>query len=108
MRVVLSLGYGAACAPARWFGSRSSTSTAPRDHPDRAGQRPQGPERHAVARVLELLREWWKARTKGKDAGVAPEERWLFPGFKPGRPMTTRQLTRRFHETAERPASGRR
>jgi integrase/recombinase XerD len=32
---------------------------------------------------------------------VPPEERWLFPGRKPGQPMTTRQLNRLFHETAD-------
>ena len=51
--------------------------------------------------VLALLRQWWTARTTRYDAGVAPEERWLFPGRKPGRPMTTRQLNRLFHETAD-------
>lgn len=51
--------------------------------------------------ALALLRQWWTARTTRYDAGVAPEERWLFPGRKPGRPMTTRQLNRLFHETAD-------
>jgi site-specific recombinase XerD len=51
--------------------------------------------------MLGLLREWWKARPTRWDAGVAPEERWLFPGRKPGKPMTTRQLSRLFHETAD-------
>jgi site-specific recombinase XerD len=32
---------------------------------------------------------------------VLPEQRWLFPGRKPGRPLTTRQLNRLFHETAD-------
>jgi site-specific recombinase XerD len=35
------------------------------------------------------------------DAGVPQEQRWLFPGRKPGKPMTTRQLNRLFHETAD-------
>jgi hypothetical protein len=26
------------------------------------------------------------------------QERWLFPGRRPGKPMTTRQLNRLFHE----------
>ena len=51
--------------------------------------------------TLGLLREWWKARPTRWDAGVAPEERLLFPGRKPGKPMTTRQLNRLFHEAAE-------
>jgi integrase/recombinase XerD len=32
---------------------------------------------------------------------VPLEQRWLFPGRKPGKPMTTRQLSRLFHETAD-------
>jgi integrase/recombinase XerD len=35
------------------------------------------------------------------DAGVPQEQRWLFPGRKPGKSMTTRQLNRLFHETAD-------
>ena len=34
-------------------------------------------------------------------ASVPPEQRWLFPGRNPGQPMTTRQLNRLFHETAD-------
>ena len=30
--------------------------------------------------ILDLLRQWWKARPTRRDAGVAPEQRWLFPG----------------------------
>src|SRR5438552_7260557 len=30
--------------------------------------------------MLDLLRQWWKARPARWDAGVPPEERWLFPG----------------------------
>lgn len=51
--------------------------------------------------MLALLREWWKARPTRWDAGVPPEERLLFPGRRPGKPMTTRQLSRLFHETAD-------
>jgi integrase/recombinase XerD len=51
--------------------------------------------------TLGLLREWWKARPTRCDAGVAPQERLLFPGRKPGKPMTTRQLSRLFHEAAD-------
>src|SRR6202165_2818101 len=52
------------------------------------------------AETLDLLREWWKVR-RGFDAHTTPlQERWLFPGRKPGRPMTTRQLNRLFHEAA--------
>ena len=51
--------------------------------------------------TLGLLREWWKARPSRYDAGVPSEERWLFPGRRPGKPMTTRQLSRLFHEAAD-------
>jgi integrase/recombinase XerD len=50
--------------------------------------------------MIDLLRQWWKAR-RGFDAHTTPlQERWLFPGRKPGMPMTTRQLNRLFHEAA--------
>ena len=51
--------------------------------------------------MLGLLRQWWKVRPTHHDAGVSVEQRWLFPGRTPGRPMTTRQLSRLFHETAD-------
>ena len=51
--------------------------------------------------MLTLLRQWWKVRPTRWDASVPPQERWLFPGRKPGQPMTTRQLNRLFHETAD-------
>jgi len=46
------------------------------------------------------LSQWWKARPPYYDAGVPPEERWLFPGCRRGKPMSTRQLNRLFHEAA--------
>ena len=52
------------------------------------------------ADVLGLLRDWWRERPTRHDAGVAKERRWLFPGYKPGRPLTTRQFIRLFHATA--------
>jgi len=51
--------------------------------------------------VLALLRQWWKARPRWYDIGVPPEERWLFPGLRRGKPMTTRQFNRLFHQTAD-------
>ena len=53
------------------------------------------------AEMLDLLRQWWKARPSRGDAGTPVEERWLFPGKNRGKPMTTRQLNRLFHEAAE-------
>src|SRR5271169_788379 len=49
--------------------------------------------------TLDLLRQWWKVR-RGFDATTPLQERWLFPGRKPGTPMTPRQLRRLFHEAA--------
>src|SRR5215471_9507238 len=59
-------------------------------------------DRHVMlpAQVLDLLRQWWKARPTAYDAGVAPEQRWLFPGRK-YRPLTTRQFGRLFKEAAK-------
>jgi integrase/recombinase XerD len=51
--------------------------------------------------LLDLLRQWWKARPSRHDAGTPREERWLFPGNRRGKPMTTRQLNRLFHQAAE-------
>jgi site-specific recombinase XerD len=51
--------------------------------------------------ILDLLRHWWRARPPRDNAGTPVEERWLFPGRARGQPMTTRQLNRLFHETAE-------
>jgi integrase/recombinase XerD len=51
--------------------------------------------------MIDLLRQWWKVR-RGFDAHTTPvQERWLFPGRKPGLPMSTRQLNRLFHEAAD-------
>jgi site-specific recombinase XerD len=51
--------------------------------------------------ALDLLRRWWKVRPSRYDAGTAMAERWLFPGNRHGQPMTTRQLSRLFHQAAE-------
>ena len=52
--------------------------------------------------TLDLLRQWWKVRPPRYDAGLPVQERWLFPSRKTaGRPMTTRQLSRLFHEAAD-------
>jgi hypothetical protein len=51
--------------------------------------------------MLDLLRQWWKARPSRHDAGIPLQERWLFPSRKSaGRPITTRHLNRLFHEAA--------
>src|SRR5271170_3146014 len=49
------------------------------------------PER-LPAEVLELLRQWWKARPNTSNNGGAPEHHWLFPGRSQHQPTTTRQF----------------
>src|SRR6187399_23089 len=51
--------------------------------------------------TFDLLRQWWKTRPRSFDSTTPIEERWLFPGQRPGKPMTTRQLNRLFHEAAD-------
>jgi site-specific recombinase XerD len=51
--------------------------------------------------TLDLLRQWWTARPSRSEAGTPVAERWLFPGSKLGKPMSTRQLNRLFHEAAD-------
>jgi len=61
-------------------------------------------DRHVMlpAEVLDLLRQWWKVRPSGHDTGVAPEQRWLFPGRRDlGLPLTPRQFGRLFKEAAK-------
>jgi site-specific recombinase XerD len=58
-------------------------------------------DRHVMLsdELLALLRQWWRERPTRHDAGVAPQERWLFPGRIAGRHTTTRQFSRLFEET---------
>src|SRR5438309_5922140 len=52
--------------------------------------------------MLDLLRQWWKARPSHYDEGMPVQERWLFPSRKiAGKPITTRQLNRLFHTVAD-------
>ena len=51
--------------------------------------------------TLDLLRQWWKVRPTRHDAHTPLQERWLFPGRTAGKPLTTRQLSRLFHEAAD-------
>jgi integrase/recombinase XerD len=53
------------------------------------------------AEILDLLRQWWKARPTTRDAGLAREHRWLFPGRIDGLPTTARQFGRLFKEAAK-------
>jgi site-specific recombinase XerD len=58
-------------------------------------------DRHVMlpAEVLELLRQWWKARPTASKSGIASEHQWLFPGRR-NQPLTTRQFGRLFKEAA--------
>ena len=60
-------------------------------------------DRHVMLppEVLKLLRQWWKVRPIAYDAGVAVEQRWLFPGHRDHQPLTTRQFNRLFKEAAK-------
>src|SRR5215510_11346178 len=62
-----------------------------------------GKDRHVMLpdEVVDLLRQWWKARPTAYDVGIAPEQRWLFPGRK-YRPLTTRQFGRLFKKPRKR------
>ena len=50
------------------------------------------------ADVLALLEAWWLERPTWHDAGVAPQQLWIFPGRGIERPITPRQYTRLFQE----------
>lgn len=51
--------------------------------------------------TLALLREWWTVRPKRSDDGVPVQERLLFPGRKPGAPLSTHQLNNIFQKVAD-------
>jgi integrase/recombinase XerD len=102
VRTLLSLGYGC--------GLRASEVVRLKvKHIDRAQQiirveQSKGRKDRNVMlspEMLDRLRQWWTARPTRHDGTTPLQERWLFPGRKPGMPMTTRQLNRLFHETAD-------
>src|SRR5271155_1724631 len=102
VRVLLSLGYGC--------GLRAGEVVRLKvKHIDRAQniirvEQSKGRKDRNVmlsAEMLDLLRQWWKGRPSRHDAGTPMEERWLFPGAKRGKTMSTRQLNRLFHEAAD-------
>ena len=94
-RVLLSLSYGC--------GLRAGEVVRLKvKHIDRIEQSKGRKDRNVMLspQTLALLRQWWKAR-RGYDATTPVQERWLFPGRRPGKPMTTRQLSRLFHAATE-------
>jgi len=52
------------------------------------------------ADILGQLRDWWKDRPTGQDAGVPGPERVLFPGYR-GRHLSARQISRLFKQAAK-------
>jgi integrase/recombinase XerD len=60
-------------------------------------------DRHVMlpAEVHMLLREWWCERPVCNDMGIPSDERWIFPGRGEHEHLTTRQLSRLFHEAAD-------
>jgi integrase/recombinase XerD len=85
-RVLLSLGYGC--------GLRASEIVRLKvKHIDRAQkiiriEQSKGRKDRIVMlpdEMLDLLRQWWKARPSGHDAAIPVQERWLFPSRKTAR-----------------------
>ena len=48
--------------------------------------------------VLAALYAWWRQRPRRHDVGLAPSERWIFPGRDKRTSITPRQYTRLFQE----------
>src|SRR5882672_3795211 len=102
VRVLLSLGYGCGLRAGEVVRLKASDIDSAQSI-IRIEQSKGRKDRNVMLSpaVLGLLRQWWKVRPTRYDAGVPVEQRWLFPGRAPGRPMTTRQLNRLFHQTAD-------
>src|SRR5271165_6713215 len=102
-RVLLSLGYG--CGLRAGEVVRLKVKDIDRaQNIIRVEQSKGRKDRHVMLspEMLALLRQWWKVRPSRYDAGISLQERWLFPSRKTaGKPITTRQLSRLFHEAAE-------
>src|SRR6516225_1414183 len=92
----------AGCGPARWCGLRAGNIDS-EQMIIRIVQSKGRKDRHVMLppEVLKLLRQWWKARSTGHDAGVTPQQRLLFPGRSQHQPLTTRQFSRLFKEAAK-------
>jgi site-specific recombinase XerD len=101
VRVMLSLAYGCGLRAGEVIRLRAGDIDSAQNI-IRIVQSKGRKDRHVMLPpcVLVLSRQWWLERPTGQDAGMAPRDRWLFPGRVPGRPITTRQLGRLFHEAA--------
>jgi integrase/recombinase XerD len=101
-RIMLSLGYGCGLRAGEVVRLKvKHIDTAQRII--RVEQGKGRKDRHVMLSrdTLALLRQWWKVRPSRYDAGTPLEERFLFPGRKPGEPMSTRHLNRLFHSAAD-------
>ena len=101
-RVMLTLAYG--CGLRAGEVVRLKTGDIDREQKIiRVVQAKGRKDRHVMlpADAHALLRQWWMERTKKYDLGVSAQERWLFPGRRTSLHITTRQLSRLFHESAE-------
>jgi site-specific recombinase XerD len=101
-RVLLSLGYG--CGLRAGEVVRLKVKDIDRAQNIIRVEKSKGrKDRHVMLspKMLALLRQWWKVRPSRYDAGIPMQERWLFPGIRAGKPMTTRQLNRLFHEAVD-------
>ena len=99
LRLMLALGYGCGLRAGEVVRLRAGDIDSAQGI-IRVVQSKGRKDRHVMLpdEVLELMRQWWKERPRRFDAGVLPQERLVFPGRKAGKPLTTRQLNRLFHE----------
>jgi len=102
VRVMLSLAYGCGLRAGEVIRLRTGDIDSTQNI-IRIVQSKGRKDRHVMLPpcVLALSRQWWRVRPTDQDAGMAPQDRWLFPGRVPGKPIATRQLNRLFHEAAQ-------
>ena len=102
VRVMLALGYGAGLRAGEVIRLRAGDIDSAQNI-IRIVQSKGRKDRHVMLspQMLNLLRQWWKVRPTRFDTGVPQAQRLLFPGNRSGKPMTTRQLSRLFHKTAD-------
>src|SRR4029453_18967684 len=98
VRVLLSLGYGCGLRAGEVVRLKASDIDSAQSI-IRVVQAKGRKDRHVMLspEVLGLLRRWWKVPPTRYGAGVPGDQRGLFPGPAPAKPMTTRQLNRLFH-----------
>ncbi len=91
VRVLLALSYGAGLRAGEVVRLKAGDIDSAQ-HVIRVLQAKGRKDRHVMLspETLALLRQWWKVRPTRYDGGVPQEQRLLFPGGKPGKPMTTR------------------